>query len=74
MSIQIEEKPFGKLKDGSDVKLYKLTNQNGMSVEVVILQIKLWNKVFCKNPLLSKIFFTTIFDFSYSIMVQQFVL
>ena len=34
MAIKIEEKPFGKLKDGSEVKLYRLSNQNGMFVEV----------------------------------------
>ena len=34
MSIKVEEKPFGKLKDGSNVRLFRLTNKNGMSVEV----------------------------------------
>ena len=34
MAIKIEEKPFGKLRDGSEVKLYRLTNGNGMYVEV----------------------------------------
>ena len=41
MSIKIEEKPFGKLKDGSNVRLFRLTNKNGMSVEVS--RIKLIN-------------------------------
>ena len=36
MAIQVEERPFGKLKDGSEVNIYKLTNENGMSVEVSI--------------------------------------
>ena len=30
----VKEKLFGKLDDGTDVKLFKLTNQNGMIVEV----------------------------------------
>ena len=41
MSIKIEEKPFGKLKDGSNVRLFRMTNKNGMSVEVI--RIKLIN-------------------------------
>ena len=36
MAIQVEERPFGKLKDGSEVNIYKLTNEKGMSVEVSI--------------------------------------
>ena len=41
MSIKVEENPFGKLKDGSNVRLFRLTNKNGMSVEVS--RIKLIN-------------------------------
>ena len=37
MPIKIEESSFGKLDDKSEVKLYRLTNKNGMSVEVGIL-------------------------------------
>ena len=36
MSIKIEESSFGKLDPTSEVKLYRLTNENGMSVEVGI--------------------------------------
>ena len=35
MSIQVEENPFGTLNDGSNVRLFRLTNKNGMSVEVI---------------------------------------
>ena len=34
MSVQVEERAFGKLKDGAEVKLFRLTNENGMCVEV----------------------------------------
>lgn len=34
MAITVEETTFGKLNDGSEVKLYTLSNENGMCVEV----------------------------------------
>ena len=36
-TIKIEEKLFGKLDNGTEVKLFQLTNENRMIVEVVIL-------------------------------------
>ena len=41
MAINIEERIFGKLQDGSVVNLYRLSNQNGMYVEVSFLDMML---------------------------------
>ena len=37
MAILITEEKFGELDDGAEVKLFKLSNRNGMSVDVGVL-------------------------------------
>ena len=39
MSVKIKEKFFGKLKDGSQVFQYTLSNRNGMTVKVKLYSL-----------------------------------